>query len=202
MDDLDLLKQDWNKETSNEFKHYSKEELFLMTKRKSISVVKYLFLFGILEIGVWLIFHYFYHLEYPILRFSIFGSFIILMVFTLNKIRTTKNSNGLMKNILRLRYVILSYTIIIVGTLVYESVVDFNQHVMSFIKGWNDGVNYAQNHECNTEPLEISNGVKLTFLFFNSIYFLIIILVYRMTYGKLKDNYNELNKLENTKNID
>ena len=55
MDELELLKKDWNKD-SGDFKIYSAKEIFGMLKRKSISFSTSLLLLGITEIALWLVF--------------------------------------------------------------------------------------------------------------------------------------------------
>lgn len=46
--DLDLLKKHWQEE--NHFKKYSEQELFIMTKKKSLSIAKWLLLIGFIEL--------------------------------------------------------------------------------------------------------------------------------------------------------
>lgn len=51
-EELDLLKRDWNK-NHNEFKEYSPQQLFAMTKKKSVSIAKWVFIIALLEICFW-----------------------------------------------------------------------------------------------------------------------------------------------------
>ena len=49
--DLDLLKKHWQEE--NHFKKYSEQELFIMTKKKSLSIARWLLLIGFIELLFW-----------------------------------------------------------------------------------------------------------------------------------------------------
>lgn len=53
MDELELLKQDWQREKPNEFPHYSEKELFQMSKKNSVSIAKWVFIICILELIFW-----------------------------------------------------------------------------------------------------------------------------------------------------
>ena len=54
MDELDLLKKDWNKESS-EFKNYSDSDIYPMLHKKSSSIVKTLFYISIAELVFWIL---------------------------------------------------------------------------------------------------------------------------------------------------
>jgi hypothetical protein len=48
MDELELLKKDWNKE-SDDFKEYSENEIYNMIKHKSVSITKTLLMIGLVK---------------------------------------------------------------------------------------------------------------------------------------------------------
>lgn len=212
MDDLDLLKRDWNKETSSEFKHYSKEELFLMTKQESISITKTLLLIGGIEISLWGILLYiettYYDLYFGwkyLIRVPIFILFIGLLFYNLSKIKNKECSRKLMKRILLLRKIIIYYIFFIIGSIIAFNIIDFEHHTHDFIKGFTDGFNEGVKEEDKIGKIDIRIG----YILFSTTFFVaisLLLLIYKSTYGKLlkklKENYNELNKLENTKNID
>lgn len=52
MDDLELLKKDWNR-NSDEFKTYGQKDLFKMIKKNSVSVSKTLLIIGLVEVVLW-----------------------------------------------------------------------------------------------------------------------------------------------------
>ena len=54
MDELDLIKKDWQNRTKN-LPSYSKEELFPMIQKKSSSSVKWILIISILEFSFWII---------------------------------------------------------------------------------------------------------------------------------------------------
>lgn len=197
MEDLELLKKKWNEERPNEFRRYREEELLVMTQKKSVSVAKWVFMIGILEILLWGGYQYLYNLQYLIFRVILFVSFILITIFIFFRIKNNDNAKSLMENILTLRRTIITYLILSCGAMVYESIVDFNLHANNFIQGWNDG--YTKDCGCENAPLEMNTTTKIIFGFANLIFFLIVGFVYNLLYGKslkkLNENYNELKTL-------
>ncbi len=55
MDELDLLKKDWNKGDSK-YPKLSYNEIYKMILKKSSSIVKWIFIISLLEFGFWLAF--------------------------------------------------------------------------------------------------------------------------------------------------
>lgn len=53
MEELELLKNEWKEGEPKGMKHYSEQELFSMTKRKSVSVSRWALIAGALEIIAW-----------------------------------------------------------------------------------------------------------------------------------------------------
>ena len=124
MDELDLLKKDWKKDTS-EFKNYSDSDIYPMLHKKSSSIVKTLFYISIAELVFWLLASILpYYLssnfkekletsyENPLfLGLSIFSYLVIfLFIYLLYKsykaISSTDSAKKLMKSILKTRKVI------------------------------------------------------------------------------------------------
>ena len=58
MDELELLKKDWKENKSDEFKNYTEKELFAMTKKRSVSIAKWVFIIALLELGFWFLIGY------------------------------------------------------------------------------------------------------------------------------------------------
>jgi hypothetical protein len=66
MKELELLKKDWKKD-EGQFKDYSENEIYVIIKHKSVSVVKTLFIVGLIEILLWSVYGYI-NGEFPYLR--------------------------------------------------------------------------------------------------------------------------------------
>ena len=58
MDELELLKKDWKENKSDDFKNYTEKELFAMTKKRSVSIAKWVFIIALLELGFWFLIGY------------------------------------------------------------------------------------------------------------------------------------------------
>ena len=133
MDELDLLKKDWNKETA-EFKSYSDSDIYPMIHKRSSSIVKTLFYISVAELVFWLlasILPYFLSAtfkekletsyENPLfLGLSIFSYLVILLfIYLLYKsykaISSTDSAKILMESILKTRKVIKYYVVFILS---------------------------------------------------------------------------------------
>ena len=125
MDELDLLKKDWNKGHQN----FSKGDLYKMIHKKSSSIVKFLFYISIGELILWLginSLQWFYSEDYKnkieitfgddslmylatIISYAIIILFILLLYRSYQKITATSNVKILMENILNTRKIIKYY---------------------------------------------------------------------------------------------
>ena len=201
MDDLELLKQDWNKD-SDEFKNYSEKELLLIIKRRTTDITKTLFVFGLIEITIWLFFNYIYGLEFPFLRYFAFALFLVLIVWSYYKFSFLKDSKSFMKDILNLRKYILGYALFTLAIIVFESVRDFKEDARDALAGFTDGKNGNPINTVNPESLEPGFITYLMFFITSIVLFYILYSIYKATYGKLlrklKTNYTELTKMEDS----
>lgn len=57
MDELELLKKDWNNESEN-FRTYSTKDIYGMIRKKTMSITKILLLTGFAEAMLWTAFYY------------------------------------------------------------------------------------------------------------------------------------------------
>lgn len=198
MEELELLKKDWNKE-SKEFKNYSEEDIYKMIKHKSVSVTRVLCLIGSIEIILWALFGYIDE-QFPIIRMGLFAVFFALIIYFYFKMKAEENSISLMKNILKVRKVIMVYTGISLLLIIIDNILHFDFYTKDFMAGIHDGRASCKLHTTNPEQMapELGNyiifGISLLIL----TYFLFRI--YKSTYGKilfnLKKNYKELSKVE------
>ncbi|HAY3543616.1 hypothetical protein [Elizabethkingia anophelis] len=196
MDELELLKKDWNKD-SGDFKIYSAKEIFGMLKRKSISFSTSLLLLGITEIALWLVFDVIYGLDYRLVRYTLFFCFTGLLGYTFYRIKNTTTSKDLMKSILMLRRIVVIYVMAVFSTLIIECILNFDIMTNQFYTGWQEG---------RHGKYQVGNLLQPTlkiYILFSVILLSILLfisLVYKSFYGnilsKLRANYKELTKLE------
>lgn len=198
MEELELLKKDWNKE-SDEFKNYSEKELYEMIKQKSVSVTRVLCLIGLIEIVLWAIYGCIEG-QLPIFRIVLFAVFFVLIIYFYFKIKTEKNSISLMRSILNVRKVIFGYAGISFLLIILMNSIDFKHNTKDFMAGLSDGYNHNNLHTTNSERMtpELGNYIVFGVVLIITTYLLYII--YKKTYGKilvdLKKNYKELSKVE------
>lgn len=198
MEELELLKKDWNKE-SDEFKNYSEKEIYSMIKQKSVSVTRILCLIGLTEIILWTVYGYIDG-GLPILRMVLFAVFFALIIYFYFKMKTEENSISLMKSILNIRKVIFGYAGISFLLIVLMNIIDFKHNTKDFMAGLNDGYNHNSPHTTSSAQItpELGNYIVFGVALMIAIYLLYII--YKKTYGKilfnLKRNYKELSKVE------
>ena len=209
MDELELLKKDWNKESAD-FKSYSDSDLYPMLHKKSSSIVKTLFYISLGELAFWLlasILPYFLSssireklevsYENPLfIAVNIFSYLVILtFVFLLFKsykaISTTDNAKRLMEGILKTRSVIKYYVL-------------FNLTMMFLTVPVSFYIKYQDNPEFHQMISEATTTQMLVVYFVMAmvaiVFLLIVWLFYRLIYGillkRLNRNYKELKKLE------
>ena len=122
MDELELLKKDWQKDDNN-YPKLSYNEIYKMILKKSSSIVKWIFIISILEFVLWTVVSFLlkdadfnqkfkeYHAESIMIPFMILGYVIIayfLYRFFMNyrTISVTDSAKVLMENILKTRRIL------------------------------------------------------------------------------------------------
>lgn len=211
MDELELLKKDWQKQDAN-YPKLSYDEIYNMLWKKSSSIVKWIFVISILEFLFWGIVTIFFadneywnemerlHLkEFTIVSYIIsYGiTFFFIYRFYRNykKISATDNASILMENILRTRKTVKYYIGYVLISTAITSLV-FTYFAFNF-------------HAENTQVEEVS---KYTFtltqwaVFLGVMALFLVLLLglvwvfYRLLYGillkRLNRNYKELKKLD------
>ena len=209
MDELDLLKKDWNSE-KKEFKSYSDSDIYPMLRKKSSSIVKTLFYISIAELAFWLlasILPYFLSAtfkekletsyENPLfLGISIFSYLVILLFIYLlyasyKAISSTDSAKILMESILKTRKVIKYY-------------VAFNLGMIFLSIPLSLYFEYDENPEFHQQIVEFSTNQMLVLYGFivlvAGVFLVLLWLFYRLIYGvllkRLNKNYDELKRLE------
>lgn len=200
MEELELLKKEWNKD-EGEFKNYSENEIYSMIKHRSVSVAKTLLVIGLIEIILWSVYGYI-NGEFPYLRIILFSGFIILAILLFRKLKTGQNSLSLMKNILNLRKLIFGYAGISFFLVILDNLIHFDLYTKDFMAGAKDGWNKGHHIVTHTNPesMDPELGNYALFGFCMLVSFYLLYLIYKRTYGKilsdLRKNYRELSKAE------
>lgn len=210
MDELDILKKDWNKEKP-EYKKLSSQEIYPMLHKKSSSIVKVLFYISIAELVFWILINtipYFtssnykesldaiYPNDYIFWALTAFSyAIILLFIYLLFKshqaISVTDNAKKLMKSILKTRKVI-KYYVIYNLTMAFGSIVFGTYFAISHNAELTNTISHFSDKQ-KLVAFAIITGCTAAFV-------LIIWLFYKLLYGlllrRLNKNYKELKKLE------
>ena len=211
MDELELLKKDWQSNTSQADQHISSEDIYPMMHKKSSSIVKMLFYISIAELIFWVILNsypYFASEAYRAELEAMYGNSTVLLAITIfsyviifgfvyllykshKSITTTDSAKKLMESILKTRKIIKYYVI-------YNLVVAFLSISFGlYYTVYNNPEFSEQFAKFSDKQMFISTVVMIIS---TAIFILIIWVFYRLIYGillrRLNRNYKELKKLE------
>ena len=214
MDELELLKKDWKENKSDDFKNYTEQELFAMTKKRSVSIAKWVFIIALLELGFWFLIGYlmpsssedkeYYEVlnNNPLIKgiLYVLGEFatylpyvfIGLLLYLNFKIKREENPKKLMEKILLMKKCIQWYIRIFLGEIVVFFIISM---ILTF---------YIESN--SLEGTELEELYLFAFVMFIPLLMIIFIFVlflrfiYHLVYGKLlhklKQNYEELSRME------
>ncbi|BAO74314.1 hypothetical protein [Winogradskyella sp. PG-2] len=209
MDELELLKKDWDKGTT-EFKSYSDNDIYPMLHKKSSSIVKTLFYISIAELAFWLlagIIPYFISTTFKekldtsyenplflginILSYLVIVLFAYLLYRSYKSISSTDSAKNLMEKILKTRKVIKYYVI-------------FNLSLIFLSIPLSIYFEYQENPEFHQQIVDASTSQMLVLyavaVIIAAVFLVLIWLFYKLIYGvllkRLNRNYDELKKLE------
>ena len=214
MDELELLKKDWKENKSDDFKNYTEQELFAMTKKRSVSIAKWVFIIALLELGFWFLIGYlmpsssedkeYYEVlnNNPLIKgiLYVLGEFatylpyvfIGLLLYLNFKIKREENPKKLMEKILLMKKCIQWYIRIFLGEIVVFFIISM---ILSF---------YIESN--SLEGTELEELYLFAFVMFIPLLMIIFIFalflrfIYHLVYGnllhKLKQNYEELSRME------
>jgi flagellar biogenesis protein FliO len=211
MDELELLKKDWQANSKQTDQHISSEAIYPMMHKKSSSIVKTLFYISIAELVFWLILNlypYFASEEYREELSSMYGNSTTLLVLTIissavivvfvyllykayQSISVTDSAKKLMENILKTRKIIKYYVI-------YSLVMAFVSMVIGvyYTLYYNPEVS-KQFEKFSDKQMFVTTVLMIVFV---AVFLLVFWLFYRLIYGillkRLNRNYKELKKLE------
>jgi uncharacterized membrane protein YhdT len=126
MDELELLKKDWQE--NQKFPKLSKQEIYALLRKKSSSIVKWIFILSLIEFGFWTVLALFmkdteaqqrfdsYEMDHIMIPFMVIGYLILGYFFVTfyknyKKISSTDSVKLLMKNILKTRKTVKQYVL-------------------------------------------------------------------------------------------
>ena len=204
MDELELLKKDWKENKSDDFKNYTEKELFAMTKKRSVSIAKWVFIIALLELGFWFLIVYLMpsssedkYQDIPfvdgilsvmdIISILLPYVFIGLLLYLNFKIKREENPKKLMEKILLMKKCIQWYIRIFLGEVALFFIISM---ALSF---------YTNYYILEGEEL-VALFVSVMLIVFIFIFALFLRFIYHLVYGnllqKLKQNYKELSRME------
>ena len=212
MDELDLLKKDWEKGESS-FPKLSYNDIYKMILKKSSSIVKWIFIISLLEFVFWTFISFFlkdnksmqrfeqYDADYILIPMAVVGYIILAYFFYLffknyRTISVTDNAKLLMENILKTRRTVKQY---VAFNLIYLVIATF---VVLYIEFDKDQllISQAQQAAANGEAFKFYAVLILTTVLLLAIAVVLLLLFYWLVYGillkHLNRNYKELKKLE------
>jgi len=214
MDELELLKKDWDTSKQN-YPNLNKEEIYKLISKRSSSIVKWIFIISVLEFILWTIlsfsldssnitiekiqsydYGFIYYLFVGISYIVLFG-FMYLFYKNYRNISVTENTKMLTERILKTRktvkqYVIYNITVmylgIILGVIMELSSNSETQILISDIKSEGENVIYI--FYLIVAVLSLIAMALITILFLGFYY-----LIYGLLLKRLKINYKELKKI-------
>lgn len=213
MDVLEKYKKAWDNQPEDEQKISSKE-IYKMAKSQSSSIVKWIFIIGILEFVFWLIVNLsipdsFYQIYedlnlttfitvFNVLHTIIIIGFLVLFYKNYKSISLTDNTRKLIKNIFRVRKTVKNYVKYNIGIVFLISII-VNAIMFS------DTEKFQKIMNPNNIAMDVSQLLTVTIISQILAIGIIVILLwlfYKLVYGillkKLVRNYNELVKLDST----
>ncbi|MBP93069.1 MAG: hypothetical protein CMC55_03000 [Flavobacteriaceae bacterium] len=212
MDELELLKKDWKKET-NKFPKLSYDDIYKMILKKSSSIVKWIFILSLLEFIFWSVLSFAlkdnesikkfnnYDADYAIIPLTIIsylvlGYFFFVFYKNYKSISVTDSAKSLMEKILKTRRTVKHYVafnlIFSIVAVVIALFIEFEQD--------QDLINLVNTAAANGKSLQFYTTFTITVITVLVITILVLLLFYWLIYGlllrRLNKNYSELKKLD------
>ena len=211
MDELELLKKDWQE--NQKFPKLSKQEIYALLHKKSSSIVKWIFILSLIEFGFWTLLALFMkdteeqqrfdsyemdHIMIPLMVISylILGYFFVTFYKNYKKISSTDSVKLLMKNILKTRKTVKHYVLfnlvfiyigLIIGVLIeMDKSSDFQLITSKFTETNEYLMMYGIIALLTLLMMVVLTGILLGFYY----------LVYGILLKRLKKNYKVLEEME------
>lgn len=212
MDELELLKKDWQKEDSK-YPKLSYDEIYRMILSKSSSIVKWIFIISLLEFAFWTLISFGlkdsesmqrfkeYEADLIVIPLSIAGYLILAYFFYLffrnyQRISVTDSAKVLMENIIKTRktvkhYVLFNLIYLVITTVIF-SIIQFNRDELII-----DKISAAtQNGEAFKFYAITIGAIAIMLILVIAILLLFYYLIYGLLLKRLNRNYKELKKIE------
>ncbi len=212
MDELELLKKDWQKEDSK-YPKLTYDEIYKMILKKSSSIVKWIFIISLLEFALWTLVSFGlkdtesmkrfeqYDADMILIPITVLGYIILAYFFYLffknyKTISATDSAKNLMENILKTRrtvkyYVAFNLIYLVIATVVVLFI-EFDQDQQLIGK-----LNEAS---ANGEVFKFYATMIISVFVVLGIFIALLLLFYYLIYGlllkRLNRNYKELKRLE------
>lgn len=216
MKELDLLKKDW-KRNSDSFEQLSENDIYKMIHKKSSSVVKWIFIVSIIELGlglllgialsftkydeknVELIKHldvYSYYISVTVIFYLVVLYFIFKFYTMYRKISVDDNTKKLISTILKTRKVVKQYIAFNLSFFAFFFIV-FGGYL--FYEGYIESA--SRNGAIHPEmPLNIALISFVVLILATGVFTFAFWLVYKLIYGillkRLQNNFEELKKID------
>ncbi|MNK51019.1 hypothetical protein D3C87_699110 [compost metagenome] len=212
MEELDLLKKDWNK-NENKFPRVSEKEIYAMLHKNSTSVVKWIFLISIFEFAFFLALTLLLNdnsnseaVENYLSPYVIYGVTIIdygIMVYffcmfyiNYKKITTTDKVKNLMASILKTRKTVSNYIFVKITSVIIFSFILF----ITYFNNEPQILFQRHNAEESGKTVVLYLVYFAVVIIFIALFALAIWLIYKLVYGillkRLRKNYEELKKID------
>lgn len=212
MDELELLKKDWQKE-ENSYPKLTYNEIYKMILKKSSSIVKWIFIISILEFVFWVFISF--ALKYSgvnddmvsiesstifivlsIVSYIVLAYFFYRFYMNYRTINTTDNATRLMENILKTRRTVKHY----VAFNLIAMVVSVAILLPYFMNNDPNTKTIIEKATANGEIFKFYAGIIIVTLLMLAVVIGVLLLFYWLIYGillkRLNKNYRELKKLE------
>lgn len=214
MDELELLKKDWETSSKN-YREFNKEELYKLIYKRSSSIVKWIFIISLLEFGFWTLISLgfngsedlkkiqSYDVNYILYPLTILGYVVLIYFFYVfyknyKTISATDNTKMLMERILKTRRTVRHYVIfnlvfmcisIVIGVYIELTNNPEVQILLNRIESEGDGnitVFYLIVVGLSIVAMALVSAVLIGFYY----------LIYGLLLKRLKSNYKDLKEIE------
>jgi hypothetical protein len=216
MKELDLLKKDWKKNAAS-FTQLSENDIYKMIHKKSSSVVKWIFIISIIELGLGLVLGlilsftkydeknvelikhlgvYGYYIASTVFLYGVIFYFIFKFYSMYRKIAVDDNTKKLISTILKTRKVVKQY---IAFNLSFFAVFFIVFGGYLFYEGYLEGA--SKSGVVHPEmPLNIAVISFIVLIIATAIFTFAFWLIYKLIYGillkRLQNNFEELKKID------
>ena len=209
MDELELLKKDWNK-SNNKYESFSDSDIYTMSHKKSSNIVKTLFYISMAELVFWVLVnflpivlsdkmkaqleemsHSWIYIGLNILSYAVIILFVYLLWNAHKAISVTDNAKKLMESILKTRRIIKYYVL-------YNLVLASVSMILAFIYTSSHDPLLAEkiDHFTNKQYIAMIGMFMLVTIVFVAVIWLFYKLLYGILLRRLNRNYKELKKIE------